>query len=149
MKLLLDTNLLTLLIAGFGNPALIGTHRRLRDYDVVDFNLIAGLALETPNHVSTPHVLAETSNFLGSGTQQMFDGAADALGRYIWRLEEVFEPAKTIVALPEYAALGLTDATIVHIATANIRVVSVDYHLCNRLHAKGIDAVNPRNMRAL
>lgn len=147
MRLLLDTNLLVLWIVGLARPDSVGTHRRLRSFDIDDFVIVDKLARETKSHVSTPHVLAETSNLLGSGHQQIVSGCAGALNRYIGQLDEVFTPAKTLAEIPEMLELGLTDTAIYHLGQDDVLVASADFHLCSRLSGKGVHVVNPRHFR--
>ena len=147
MRLLLDANVLLLWIVGSLNSALVGNHRRLSSFDSDDFALVEGLAAQISHHISTPHVLTEVSNHLGSGPQQMVRDGTAALDAYIANLDEILISAKIVAANPEFHALGLTDATILHFSGADIRVVSTDFHLCNRLAAKGVDVINPRNFR--
>jgi hypothetical protein len=146
LRLLLDTNVLLLFIVGTLKPAAIGG-KRLRDCDLDDFHLVENLAARTPAHTSTPHVLAEVSNFLGSGRQELVSGGTDFLAEYILLLEEIFVPAKEVVGTAEFSALGLTDAAIYQLASSETRVVSMDFHLCNRLASKGVEVINPRNLR--
>jgi hypothetical protein len=147
LRLLLDTNVLVLWIAGNLQPSLIGQHRRLREYDDDDFAIVDALARQSEDHISTPHILTETSNFLGAGPQQMVAGGSDALNAYIAELDEIYTPAKTIAAMPEMLTLGLADTAVYDLGAAGIQIVSMDFHLCNRLHQKGVDAVNPRHFR--
>ncbi|MGQ0566351.1 MAG: hypothetical protein ACT4OK_14945 [Gemmobacter sp.] len=147
MRLLLDTNVLLLFIAGSVKMQAVGT-KRLQAFDLYDFDIVARLALESSDHISTPHVFAEVSNFLGSGRQQFVEGGTVALAKYIAVLNEIHVPARQVAINPEFHALGLTDAAIHYLAGSDTRVVSVDFHPCNRLAAKGIDAINPRNLRA-
>ena len=147
MRLLLDANVLLLWIVGSLNLPLVGTHRRLSSFDKDDFSLVEGLAARVSQHISTPHILTEVSNFLGSGPQQMVKDGTAALAAYIAKLDEILISSKVIAASPEFHALGLTDAAIHHLADEGIRVVSIDFHLCNRLAAKGVDVINPRNLR--
>lgn len=147
MRLLLDTNVLLLVVVGSLKPEKVGG-RRLEAFDMDDFALVAGLAVKTPKHISTPHILAEVSNYLGSGDQKLVDGGTRFLAEYISRLEEIFVPAQKVITSPEFHALGLTDAAIHHLADTATRVVSVDYHLCNRLSQKGVETVNPYNFRS-
>lgn len=149
MRILLDTNVLVLWIAGTLKPSLIGSHKKLSNFDQDDFSLVRGIALSNTNHISTPHVLTEVANTLGSGEKIMVQGGSVALAKYISRLDESFIPAREIIAIPEFLDLGLTDAAIFHLARSDTCVVSVDFNLCNRLAGKGIDVVNPRNLRSL
>lgn len=146
MKLLLDTNVLLLFIVGSVKIQAVGA-KRLKEFDQDDFDLVVRLATESSNHISTPHILAEVSNFLGSGKQQLVEGGTVAFAEYIALLNEIYVPAEDVVSSPEFHALGLTDAAIHHLAESDTRVISVDFHLCNRLAAKGVEAINPRNLR--
>lgn len=147
MRLLLDTNVLVLFIVGLIRPEEIGKAKRVQEFDRDDFDLIAHWASQTREHISTAHVLAETSNFIGSGHQEITKGACEALGAYVANLTEIPFPAKGIVSTEEYRSLGLTDAAVFLLSERNTRVISTDFHLCNRLAAKGVDAINPRHFR--
>jgi hypothetical protein len=146
LRLLLDTNVLLLFIVGSLKLQAVGT-KRLQAFDLDDFDIVVRLALENSKHISTPHVLAEVSNFLGSGRQQFVEGGTVALAAYVASPEEIHVPARDVAITPEFHALGLTDAAIHLLAGSGTRVVSVDFHLCNRLAAKGVEAINPRNLR--
>lgn len=148
MRLLLDSNVLLLLIVGSIRSDRIGG-KRLREFDDADFSLVAKLASEASGHVSTPNILTEVSNLLGSGPQQLVEGGVAELAVYVAGLDEIYEPSRRLIALPEFDALGLTDTGIFWLADSNTRVVSVDHHLCGRLIKKGVDVINPRNFRTL
>lgn len=142
MRLLLDTNVLLLLIVGTLQPKAIG-RKRLQDFDDEDFAIVAEWAQNTPSHISTPHILTEVSNWLGSGKQLWIEGGTKHLAAYIARLDEIYVPARNLVTDPEFHLLGLADSAIHHLADRATRVISVDYHLCNRLALKGVDVLNP------
>lgn len=146
MRLLLDTNVLLLLIAGTLKPNVIG-RKRLQDFDEEDFAIVAQCAQSTPNHVSTPHILTEVSNLLGSGKQLWVKGGTEHLAEYIAMLDEIYVPANDLVTCPEFHMLGLADTAIHYLADTAMRVISMDYHLCNRLTLKGVDVINPRHLR--
>lgn len=146
MRLLLDTNVLLLWIVGSLRLDAVGK-KRLGVFDTDDFALVEGLAAKTQKHISTPHILAEVSNFLGSGRQQVVEGGTGFLARYIAALDEIYLEAQTVALTPEFHAIGLTDASILHLAQTDTRVVSIDFYLCNLLALKGVDVINPRNLR--
>ena len=146
MRLLLDTNVLLLWLVGLVNPAAIGK-KRLKNFDATDFLLVKEWAAQTDRHISTPHVLSEVSNFLDSGERELVRGGIDQFKEYVSRLEEIHQPAKDVVWTAEFDQLGLTDTAILHLARSDTRVISVDFHLCNRLAAKGVEALNPYNFR--
>jgi hypothetical protein len=146
LRLLLDTNVLLLWFVGSVKPEAIGG-KRLGRFTQDDFDLVEQIAAQSSRHVTTAHILTETSNFLGSGQQQLVHGATDLFSRYVGAVDEIFIPARDVGNSVEFRALGLTDAAILHFAQSDVRVVSVDNHLCNRLSQKGVDVVNPWHFR--
>ena len=145
MRLLLDTNVLVLLIVGSLSTDLIGQKAKLKNFDLDDFVLVARIAREATSHISTPNVLTEVSNHLGSGKQQLVPGGLEEFAKFVFLLDEFHFPSNEIVRMPEFNSLGLTDAGILRLADDKTCVVSVDFHLCNRLAGKGVDVINPRN----
>jgi hypothetical protein len=146
LRLLLDTNVLLLLIAGQSDPRAIGG-KKLKNFDLQDFRLVQSVAQSSRRHISTPHILTEVSNHLGDERQPLVTGGSIEFAQYINALEEIHVPARALILVPEFHALGLTDTAIFHLVETDTKVVSVDFHLCNRLEAKGIKVVNPRNSR--
>ena len=144
----MDTNVLVLLIIGGLRPDRIGK-KRLEAFDLDDFRLVARFASEATSHISTPNILTEASNHLGSGHQQLEPGGLEEFANYVFLLDEFHFPSNEIVRMPEFNALGLTDAGILRLADDRTRVVSVDFHLCNRLAGKGVEVINPRNARSV
>ena len=145
----MDTNVLLLLIVGSLREDYIGKKAHFRNFDLDDFRLVARIASEATSHISTPNVLTEASNFLGSGHQQIVSGAVAEFAKYVAVLQEFYLPSMDIVTSLEFNALGLTDAGILRLADDKTCVVSVDFHLCNRLEGKGVKVINPRNARSV
>lgn len=146
MKLLLDTNVLLLFLAGFEKPDLIG-RKRLNSFIWDDFLQVAQWSDEADGQISLPNILTETSNFIGAGEQEMFPGGAKAVATFIEQSEELYIPSQDVVTAPEYLRLGLTDTAILSLVDREVRIVSIDYHLCNRLAKSGVDVRNPLHLR--
>ena len=142
MRLFLDANVLLLLIVGSIRPDRIGG-KRLKAFRPDDFVQIADLARKAQILVTTPHVLTEVSNHLGSGPQQLVPGGMGEFAKLVPRMEELNLAGKEAVARSEFASLGLTDTCILLLADRNTTVVTMDRHLFNRLSEKGVPAINP------
>jgi hypothetical protein len=138
---LLDTNTLLLWIVGHYAPERIG-RGRLAPFGLDDFKRMVDILEPLPAHVSVPGILVETSNFLGSGEQQLFPGAAKALATYCQDVEEIFEPSRDLAVLPVYERVGLTDTAILYLADQDVTVLTTDHELFGRLSGKGVEAVN-------
>ena len=119
----IDANLLLLLIVGSVGRDLISKHRRLRRFTVEDFDRLINLLAQ--------HGDPERSRF--------FD-----------RLQFIIQESKEIVVASTVASrnnafkrLGLTDAALLEVATAETPLVTVDLDLYLAALAKGQDtAVN-------
>jgi len=144
---LFDTNLLVLLIAGTIKPALVGTHRRLRAFSDQDYQNLSAIAARYAEHVSTPNILTEASNLLGSSDQEMFPGAGVALANYCARLREIYVPSEAVMSEGVYLRFGLADAGIVDVALRHrIHVMTAEYALHGILVRSGGTSVNLRHL---
>lgn len=140
-RLLLDTNLLVLWLVGNLDPSRIG-RRRLEAFQSEHLLRLNDIVNGFRFHVSTPNILTETSNLIGSGEQQLCRGAAVALARYVEVLDEVYVPSADTLAAPYYIRLGLTDAALAHLAARGDYVLTADGPLYGMLVGHGIYADN-------
>lgn len=137
-----DANLLTLFVAGRENPALIARHRRLEGYSVADYALLLQLVASVDQVLVTPNTLTETSNLLSQHREP-------ERSRLLWRLRAVIQDSREITVAsavaadnPAFARLGLADAALLEVATADTPVVTMDFNLYRQLAmTKGADAV--------
>lgn len=109
---LLDTNLLLLLIVGRTDPSLIGTHKRTRDYDPGDVDVIEHLIAAYDGLVTTPHVLTETSNLLRQIANPARSTIHETLREFILSCVEVPIESAEGCLHEQFISLGLTDAII-------------------------------------
>lgn len=95
------------------------------------------------HHVSTPNILTETSNLIGSGKQQLCKGACRALGAYIANLQEVYVPSKNILQDPLFEVFGLADASLYDLARyRGDHIFTADGPLYGRLTHAGVSVSN-------
>lgn len=109
---MLDTNLLLLLIVGRTDRSLIGSHKRTRAYDSTDVDVIESLVAVYDGLVTTPHILAETSNLLRQIRNPARDTIQHTLREFILACEEASIGSAEGCLHDQFIALGLTDAII-------------------------------------
>ena len=136
----IDANLLLLLIVGSVGRDLIAKHRRLRRFTAEDFDRLINLLDRVEQVFVTPNTLTETSNLLGQH-------ADPERSRFFDRLKFIIQESKEIVVASTVASrnnafgrLGLTDAALLEVATAETPLVTVDLDLYLAALAKGQDA---------
>ena len=63
-KLLLDTNLLSVLAVGLANEAYLSAHKGFKAYGLEDLRALKGMAEASTGLVVTPNTLTETCNLV-------------------------------------------------------------------------------------
>ena len=140
---LIDTNLLVLLLLGRLDAQNVGRHKLLAKYDIVHYQALAKYAASSLRHVSTPHVLAETSNLLAAGRGTDTTGSMSTFREYCMIVDEVFHEAHLAVQHPQFERLGLTDTVILErVVPDGVTVLTDDYELSQRVHFLGGKAIN-------
>ncbi len=140
-RLVIDTNLLVLLVVGTVDRSKIG-RRRLEPFNASHLFTLIDFAKQFRSHVSTPNILTEASNLIGSGRQQLAVGAADALAAYIQNLEEVYVPSKECAVTRYYQNLGLADAGLGILSRRGDVVLTQDGPMYGMLLNDGLDIRN-------
>ena len=138
----LDTNLVVLRLVGEIAPELLGQHRRVRSFGIEDITVLEELCRSYDRLIVTPHVLAETSNLVGSGTQQVAPGAAAALSRYASEVEERHVSAQVLIEGRFAERFGFADASLIALAQAGVTILTEDFPLDGWLRHAGLPTVN-------
>lgn len=150
--ILIDTNVLLLLLFSLYNPQLIG-RKRLEKYTGDDGELIKQYVQRFERILTTPHVLAETSNLVG----QTVEGKIKS--EFMERLHPMFCLDRTesfkqcvidgkSVALQHFVELGLTDSGLAALARRRKRLLLTDdLSLYVASISSGGDAINFTHMR--
>lgn len=148
-KYLIDTNLLVLLVLGGSDRSLIGRHKRLKNFDQVDFDGLETILRDATVLVTLPYILAETSNLIGVGKR---DASLDAMNRFeffIRQADEYEVKSEAIIGSPYFRRFGLTDTAIIHLIRDRVHVLTVDHALCGILDDVGIKTTNLRHRTRL
>ncbi len=145
-EVLLDTEMLVLWIVGHVDLGKIGVHRRLKSWQSDDFERLKERLTQFKDHITTPHVLTEASNLIGSGKQVIATGACDALAVYCQNCKkERFVQSKVLVKNKSYLKLGLADVGILQAAAKGATVITADYELYGKLKKADCRAINFRH----
>ena len=135
-----DANLLVLLVAGSVNPILIAKHRRLESYTAVDYQVLLDLINLADRVFVTPNTLTEASNLLGQHGEPERSLLIEGLRVLIDESEEIVVSSAQAAANAEFHRLGLTDATLLEVASEDRPLITVDRDLYSAAVAKGHNA---------
>ncbi len=146
-SVLVDTNLLLLKVVGEVDPERIPRFKRTAQFTVGDYDLLTRLLKRFASVLTTPHILAEVSNFLGqlgSGLREdffrSFAGNVEVIAEHhVAGVEAARETA--------FLRLGLTDIGISLLARNGCLVLTVDLDLFLYLKQRGLRAENFNYLR--
>ena len=137
-SVVLDANLLVLFVVGRSSRSHIARHKRLQQYDIAAYELLAERLAAVPHVVVTPNVLTEASNLLSRGTeparseimvtlQALIQNLGDSLTR--GGVDERYVPSAQAAARGEFVSLGLTDSAILESSDENTVLLTDDLEL--------------------
>ncbi|MEX6506615.1 PIN domain-containing protein [Jiella sp. M17.18] len=146
--ILVDTNLLVLLAVGLISPSHIKRHKRLQQYDEIDFRALEELIAASSGAIFCPNVSTETSNLVRYVAEPLRSRVGLVLAELIRRAEESLVPNRDAVDHPAYARLGLTDAVLLMLAARGATLVTDDLPLYLAAVAAGQEAINFAHVQA-
>ena len=133
----IDANLLVLLVVGSVDRRLIATHRRTQIFTPEDYDRLFRI-IETLDRVFvTPNTLTETSNLLADPQDTRF---LDRVRILIEKSEEIVVASATAARNRAFTRLGLTDAALLEVVSAERPLITVDLELYSAALAKGEEA---------
>lgn len=144
---LLDTNVLLLKMVAETDASLLRTFKRVQEFEERDIALLASVLSEFDALLSTPHVLAEASNFIDQAPTYRRRALIETFQRYIAESEEHYEPALDLMARAEFASLGLADTGLSSLSKVAV-VITTDFHLTGRIEAAGGAVINFNRTRS-
>ena len=143
----LDANLLVLLVVGLTERKYISVHKRLREYDVADFDLLRALISNSAGVAVTPNALSEASNLLRQIAEPARTQIAMAFRQLIKKTDEIYVRSADASARAEFLRIGLSDSALLEVSKKNIVVLSVDLDLYLAARAAGYEAINFNHLR--
>ena len=127
--LFIDSNLLVLLTVGSVGRDLIAKHRRLREYTAEDYEILVDLLGKVDQVFVMPNTLTETSNLLAQHADPERSRFFERLRYIIQKSEEVVVASVEASDNSSFGRLGLTDAALLEVITAETPLVTVDLDL--------------------
>lgn len=125
----IDASLLVLLVVGSEDRDLIPRHRRLRAYTTDDYDLLLHFVDGAQRVFVMPNTLTEASNMIRQHGEPQRSRLMDRLGLLIRESAEIVVQSSAASANSEYRRLGLTDAALLEVVTAETPVLTVDLDL--------------------
>ena len=134
-----DASLLLLLVVGNEDKALITQHKWLKTYSTEDYDILQNLLGQTNQVLVTPNTLTETSNLLGQHAEPNRSRFFRRLRFIIQNSKEVIVSSAMASANRNFERLGLTDAALLEVITAETPLVTSDIGLHLAAVEKGDD----------
>jgi hypothetical protein len=144
---LLDTNLLLLWLVSLTDASLLVTYKRVDIFVEEDLTLLGKLLQGFSNLMTTPHVLAEVSNFVDHAPLYRRDDLKLTLRRFIEANRETYQAAVKLISYREFQALGVADTGLLALST-HATVLTVDHHLWGQILAAGGSCINFSHARS-
>ena len=136
-----DSELLVLLVAGRTNRRIIERHRRLTAYSAQDFDQLGVIIADRGGIVwVTPNTITEASNLLGQHGDPERELLFRTLATLISECREVLVDSSRASINARFSQLGLADAALLEVISADRPLVTVD----GRLYAAAL-AANPQS----
>ncbi len=123
----IDANLLVLLVAGNTGTHIITRHKRLKQFTVGDYRRLRELIFDAGGVVYvTPNTLTEASNLLRNYGEPDKTRLSNTLATLINESQEVVVYSADAVANAAYQRLGLADAALLEVISADRPLLTVD-----------------------
>lgn len=144
----LDTNLLLLHLVSTNRllTPLIESWKRLNTFDGGDAVRLSSLLSTYRQHVTTSHVLTETSNFVDHTPLNLRDLMLDSFYAYIHATVERTKAATELSSYTAFRQLGLADCALIDLPES-CTVITVDFHLAASRQRVGASVLNFNHYR--
>lgn len=145
---LLDTNLLTVLLVGQLGKGYIEKNKKTRNYSGDDFELLVELLANFKDIITTPHILAETTNLIDWVQGEHREILFAYLANFIQTKQEICISAKDIIHSMAFKPLGLTDAGLIELnKNKEVVLITTDLSLYVFSIGQGLKAINFNHIR--
>ena len=138
--LFIDANLIVLLVVGLVGRDLIARHRRTRAFDVEDFERLTRAVGRVGSVRVTPNTLTEASNLLGQHGEPQRSQLLRKLRDLIEYSPETVVSSVNAARHDAFPRLGLTDAALLEVVSADVPLLTVDLDLYVAAIARGEEA---------
>lgn len=148
---LVDTNLLLLYFVGAYDSNQVARFKRTADrFAPEDFETLVALLERFDKVVVTPHILTEVSNLLGQLSGSVRRSCFEMFRQNIRHsMNEQYASGEILSEDPAFVKLGITDVSILEVASRSHLVATDDFALSGYLTSKNLDVLNFNNIRTL
>jgi len=145
--LLIDTNILLLLLVGLHDRSMIEEYKRTKQFTQDDFDVLTRICGMFRKLITTPSVLAETSN-LARPLFEIDSGNFPAVfQRFVSTACEETVKAVEVVGDDLFRKTGFTDTSVKMICSSQFLILTDDFRLSGHLTKQNIDFVNFNHLR--
>lgn len=145
--MVIDTNILLLLFVGIVDRSLVEKFKRTQQFSRDDFDLLRRLLSNCRNIITTPNILTEVNSLVGQLNEPYRSKCLKEIASIMKVLSEEYVSSRHASIHDCYLRLGLTDATIAHIAETGLQVLTDDVDLYIFLAKAGIPVINFNHLR--
>ena len=128
-RIFLDTGLLMLFVVGTTDKKLIAKHRRLKEFQERDYDILIDKIGHVDKVLVTPNTLTEASNLLDYHGEPERSRIFETLRTFIEEQEEIVVASKAASQRNEFIRLGLTDAGLLEVISSSNPLITVDLAL--------------------
>ena len=118
-----------LLVVGTTDQALVRRHRRLQAFNADDYEILVDLLSNYQQVLVTPNTLTETSNLLAQHGEPQRSRFFDTFRSLIEIHKEIVVTSLQASSNASFNRLGLTDAALLEVVTADTPLITVDMDL--------------------
>jgi len=142
-----DTNILLLYLVAETDISLLRTFKRVQSFNSQDVDVLSVVLQPFRRFVTTPHVLAETGNFIDQAPQYRRADLLETYRSFIATQDEVYEDARSLTNRDEFAALGLADTGLSSLSS-RFTVITMDFQLTGKIQQAGGSVINFQQVRS-
>jgi hypothetical protein len=139
---LVDTNLLVLLVVGRYDPSKLVSFRATRKYNLRFYQTLELLVSIFSRLYTTPNIITEVDNLSRQTSRGEWQGVADSLRGAVSALHETPFASRDLVTGAMHPRLGITDCSIIEMASRGLLVITDDLALTVELERRRHPVVN-------
>jgi len=144
--LLLDTNLLLFFLVAQVDLSIVRSFKRVSQFRASDLQPLRDMVEAFSSLTTTPHVLAEVSNFVDQAPVQWRSQLIEALRSFAEDHQERYESSAQLMSREEFRKLALTDTALLSLSREMV-VATLDYRLHGQILAWGGQTIHFDDVR--
>jgi hypothetical protein len=148
---LLDANLLVVFLIGLTRSSLFGK-KPVSEYNISDFEILRAISRICRSCLTTPYLIAETSNLVSKASDFYAEECREKLGEILHFWVEEYSPGQALFNTQNQKVsiqFGVADASIMELARRGATVLTADYPLASLLASENLDVWHIDTLRAL